>query len=233
MYKCDCGNPASGHYNFHITNRRETRECRLLFPSSTVSFAIFLSPAPPNHLVSLTSLDENLLRHKTCCSQVLSFDRMTLSPLFFFFTLLFGLKVSLVTADWMYLMPVYPSQQQQEQSMQSHMLATDPYSYYHVPHQPANDHQQIPAPLIVLLPTQTARTPIIPDQQEDMIEQRSSLPFLESAAKATVRSSPTNVKVGGSGFWSFLRGTSLNNDVADRLFPFTIRIATHGEPHMP
>lgn len=28
-------------------------------------------------------------------------------------------------------------------------------------------------------------------------------------------------------------GLKLDNDVADRLFPFTIRIATHGEPHFP
>ena len=30
-----------------------------------------------------------------------------------------------------------------------------------------------------------------------------------------------------------LKSMHISNDLADKLFPFTIRIASHGEPHLP
>ncbi|KAI1286098.1 hypothetical protein HDE_11280 [Halotydeus destructor] len=38
---------------------------------------------------------------------------------------------------------------------------------------------------------------------------------------------------GGLSGWSGLKGMSIPSSLADKLFPFTIRIASHGEPHLP
>src|SRR5438270_487261 len=33
--------------------------------------------------------------------------------------------------------------------------------------------------------------------------------------------------------WPQLKGVPISHGLADKLFPFTIRIASHGEPHLP
>lgn len=53
---------------------------------------------------------------------------------------------------------------------------------------------------------------------------------IQDRSSSEKSSSPSSSS--SSGF-SLSKPFSLPNDIADKLFPFTIRIATHGEPHMP
>jgi hypothetical protein len=75
---------------------------------------------------------------------------------------------------------------------------------------------QVPVPVTPVVIPQYHHQP--PPPPREAIEDRSS---------STEKSSS-----GGSKF-KFGKSLSIPNDFADKLFPFTIRIATHGEPHMP
>lgn len=59
----------------------------------------------------------------------------------------------------------------------------------------------------------------------------------ESQPEISERSSPTQKSSTTSALSPFagfsMKSLNLPNDFADKLFPFTIRIATHGEPHLP
>lgn len=56
---------------------------------------------------------------------------------------------------------------------------------------------------------------------------------LPSLPTIRIHAPPTGGSGGGWGSWGGLKGFQIPNDLADKLFPFTIRIATHGEPHLP
>lgn len=57
-----------------------------------------------------------------------------------------------------------------------------------------------------------------------------STPEIQDRSSASSASSSSSSSPGG-GFLS--KALNLPNDMADKLFPFAIRIATHGEPHLP
>ena len=93
----------------------------------------------------------------------------------------------------------------------------------------------IPVP-VPAVPLPLAPASLIPASQSasQSSSSSSSANTNEPQQEISDRSSSTAKSSASSPFAGFsLKSLQLPNDLADKIFPFTIRIASHGEPHMP
>ena len=133
------------------------------------------------------------------------------------------------------LFPTYASYPSLPQTHGSYIPT--PSQYSHIPtytptYQPV---MAIPAPSIVpvtpvVIPSYNQPAPPQPDIDRSSKSDPPTPPPLQPPSPAP--SSPSTSK-GGLNIPNLFKSFSIPNDFADKLFPFSIRIATHGEPHMP
>ena len=97
-------------------------------------------------------------------------------------------------------------------------------SYQPIMTAPVATHTVVPVPVAPV---------VIPQYNQYSQPSPSSPPSSSQIQERSSNEKSSSPSSSSSSGFSLSKPFSLPNDIADKLFPFTIRIATHGEPHMP